>query len=366
MRDLSKKESQKFNLRLWMDENVENEDSMNATYEGKITITSTYKKVTLLDEEVLSVIKNQNQVIYDGTKDDNLRFIGADPNNYVTFNNETWRIIGVMNNIEDEYGNVGSHIKIIRDSIGEYSWDSSLTTINGGLGINEWSKADIKEVLNNNYYLKERGGICYNARGNSTTLCPLWENIGLDSDARSKISKVKWNTGTIKEDFGINSEKTTPPEIYESERSNNNGKICTKDTSYCSDEINRTTEWIDFVGLMYPSDYGFATSGGGESQRQNCLNTRITSWNSGNFKTNCALNSWLYDSKQNQWTLTPTPYSPYAYGVLFLDLNGHVHNSDASAAHVIRPVVYLNSNIKIEGDDASDYGSITNPYKLIK
>ena len=40
------------------------------------------------------------------------RYIGSVPNNYITFNNETWRIIGVF----DE------RIKIIRDeSIGQIS-----------------------------------------------------------------------------------------------------------------------------------------------------------------------------------------------------------------------------------------------------
>ena len=45
------------------------------------------------------------EVVDDETADNNLRFIGANPDNYVWFNEELWRIIGVMNNIDDGNGN---------------------------------------------------------------------------------------------------------------------------------------------------------------------------------------------------------------------------------------------------------------------
>ena len=38
----------------------------------------------------------------DNTSDANIRYYGANPNNYVSFNNELWRIIGVFGNIEDK------------------------------------------------------------------------------------------------------------------------------------------------------------------------------------------------------------------------------------------------------------------------
>ena len=34
----------------------------------------------------------------------NIRYYGADPNNYVLFNNELWRIIGVFKNIDNGTG----------------------------------------------------------------------------------------------------------------------------------------------------------------------------------------------------------------------------------------------------------------------
>ena len=69
-----------------------------------------------------------NTLAYDGTTDNNLRYVGANPCNYVTFNGETagWRIVGVMNNIDDGTGKKETRLKLIRTEIlGGYSWDTS-------------------------------------------------------------------------------------------------------------------------------------------------------------------------------------------------------------------------------------------------
>ena len=155
------------------------------------TVSSNY-------DALASLIRTKgDQLIYDETDDKNLRFIGKNPDNYVNFNNEIWRIIGVMYNVEDENGNIGNHLKIIRDSIGEYSWDSSPKSINEGEGVNEWSTSAIAKVLNENYYKKEAGGICYGGSEETIKECPDWESIGLNDEARSMISKIKWKTGAI-------------------------------------------------------------------------------------------------------------------------------------------------------------------------
>ncbi len=320
--------------------------------------------------------KKEGQLIYDGTDDNNLRFIGADPDNYVTFNNETWRIIGVMNNIVDAGEKTGSHLKIIRGYIGTYSWDSSSESINNGYGVNEWNEADIQKVLNENYYKKEAGGTCYSDSNNKTTSCPKWEEIGLSDEAKAIVSKIKWNTGTIPVDFsggGYNS--ITPPYMYEAERSENTGKICQQNTVICSDEVERKTSWKGFVGLMYPSDFGYATSGRNEEQRQLCLTISMYNWTARDVYSDysdCHSYSWLsrdiFDPNflTNAWTMTPVPLSNYANKIFYISGSGYLNTKEASTPGAIRvnPVVYLNSNIKIEPNDASDYGSKTNPYKL--
>ena len=73
----------------------------------------------------------KNGLKKDNTSDANIRYEGSNPNNYVKFNDELWRIIGVF----------GDNIKLIRnEALGDLSWDSSESSINRGLGVNEWSQ----------------------------------------------------------------------------------------------------------------------------------------------------------------------------------------------------------------------------------
>ena len=118
---------------------------------------------------------------YDGTTDNNLRYVGANPCNYVKVDNEIWRIIGVMNNIDDGTVKRESRIKLIRDeSIGRYSWDSSESSVNSGYGVNEWSQADLMKLLNPGYesesiggslYYNNSSGNCYSSGNNGTEAC---------------------------------------------------------------------------------------------------------------------------------------------------------------------------------------------------
>ena len=79
------------------------------------------------------VSTNTNELYKDEHGD--IRYYGKTPNNYVSFNNELWRIIGVID----------GKIKIIRnESIGEYAWASN--------GSNNWDNASLKSYLNGDYY----------------------------------------------------------------------------------------------------------------------------------------------------------------------------------------------------------------------
>ena len=97
---------------------------------------------------------NQDVLTYDGTSDNNLRYIGEDPSNYVYFNCddysnpssdtcELWRIIGIFN--ENSHGLSGKKlVKLVRyESLGDIDWDSE--------NINDWSQASLQETLNGDY-----------------------------------------------------------------------------------------------------------------------------------------------------------------------------------------------------------------------
>ena len=88
---------------------------------------------------------------------DNIRYYGANPNNYIYFNCsdysnqtsstcETWRIIGVFD----------GKLKLIKsESIGAYSWDNKDTSTGAenDTGKNDWTTARLMKLLNpSNYY----------------------------------------------------------------------------------------------------------------------------------------------------------------------------------------------------------------------
>ena len=348
-----------------------------------ISGTIVNKTVLLSDEMITLKSKGSTDLEYDGvetlgtngTEDNNLRYVGANPNNYIYFNCSTtntsemndstcekWRIIGLFNNIEDNNGNKASRVKIMRDeSLGKYSWDSSESSVNSGWGINQWGPsgtykgADLMRELNTDYLENitvGTDGKWYNGLNNSKTA--NMPSKTLNSNAQAMIQEVKWNIGSN----GSNETSTwTTKNMYTYERSENTGKICSSGT-YCNDSEIRTTSWIGKVALMYPSDYGYATVGGTTTNKETCLNTSLYSW-SGSGVSDCKNNSWLKPSSWT-WTLSPRASSSSAHSVFYVYDNGSVYDNHVSDTGAVRPAFFLQSSITIaDGDGSSDM-----PYKL--
>ena len=246
----------------------------------------------------LFAIDNQGELTT-STSPREYRYIGANPDNYIQFNNELWRIIGIFD----------GQLKIIRSqSLGNMEWDTNST--------NNWSTASLQTYLNNDYY----GMIA--------------------SKDQAKIdSNYVWKLG------GSSSwDNVTTQMFYESERGT---------------EVyeGRPTEWTGSIGLMYPSDYGFSTSGGSTTNRSSCLATVSYGWNDSDGE-DCRNNSWLYDSSSNQWTLAP--FASYSYPVFHTTNGGFVYFSIASISYAVRPTLYLQPTVEI----ASGTGTSSDPYIL--
>ena len=275
--------------------------------------------------------ENKDMLAYDNTVDNNLRYIGADPNNYVYFNCddydspssstcELWRIIGIFN--ENSHGINGEKlIKLIRsDSLGTIAWDSDNT--------NNWSTASLQTTLNGDY-LNGSGSYASSGIKNDTT-----ENM---------IANVIWKLGgTANYDSTSNG---LASHWYGYERGT---------TVYSG----RPTTWQGKIALMYPSDYGYATSGGSTTNREACLAKELYNWDSSSY-SDCKNNDWLFNSSTNQWTLTP--YSSDSYGVFYVSSAGYVGGDRGAGISLgVRPSVYLTSNVSISGGD----GTMNNPYTL--
>ena len=273
--------------------------------------------------------ENQDMLAYDGTVDNNLRYIGADPNNYVYFNCddynnpnsntcELWRIIGVFN--DNSHGRSGEKlVKLIRsDSLGDIAWNSDNT--------NNWSTASLQTTLNGDY-LNGSGSYASSGIKNDTT--------------RNMIANVTWKLGGTAS--YTSSRNGLASHFYGYERGT---------TVY----IGRPTTWQGKIALMYPSDYGYATSGVATTNREACLAMDLDSWNSSSF-SDCKNNDWIFNNA-TQWTLTP--YSSNSYRVFHVNSSGSVDLYSAGTSIWVRPSVYLTSNVSISGGD----GTVNSPYTL--
>ena len=323
--------------------------------------------------------KDSTNLMADDTNDANIRYVGSSPNNYIDIGDKDsegnpilWRIIGVMNNITtlDNDEKQESLVKIIRaESIGGYSWDTSAEGINSGYGVNEWSEADVMKLLNPNtvysetpaiggsLYWDKKAGKCYIEKNENNEACDFTSS-GITDEAKEKIAKVRWNTGTLKEAY--NNSEIPPKYMYEGERSSHNGKKQCESTGgdFCNDGVKRTTTWEGYIGLIYPSDFGYAVGG---DAREECITKSLYVY----YKWNCNANNWLFNGKAT-WTITPVPHSKDADFVFGIPSTGYVDDDSVRFPYEIIPVAYLKSSVKIIENPQPDkvYGSLENPFIL--
>ena len=273
-------------------------------------------------EDVITnlVITNPDELYTDDN--DNIRYYGAEPNNYVYYNctdinNQTsdtcelWRIMGIID----------GKLKIIKDeALTPVTTDNGVTigTSGGffwnyvqqsGKNYNNWEDSTLQTYLNGTYY-------------NS-----------LNSTYRNMISPSTYYLGGS---TSSNYRTLTASGYYNAERDS---------TQVYSGNPGSTTQHI---GLMYPSDYGYAA---GES----CLSTALYSYSS-----SCRKTDYLY-SGVYEWLQVPYASDAYMAATLhsagIVDGNGGILDTDSYA---IRPVLYLNSNVQITGGE----GSQSNPFTL--
>ena len=245
------------------------------------------------------------------------RYRGGDSvvKNYVTFNNETWRIIGVIPT-EDTNGNVENRLKIIKDtSIGNMKWNPTQDTTTSSY--NNWVTGTLNTYLNNDYY-------------NTLT-----------TDAKNMIGTVKYYLG------GYKDSKMTSDIMWQYERKNEANR-----TGYyygtnpiMQNDVNKK------IALMYASDYGYAAS-------KECTSNLYDYDGSASCKTT---NNWL-DKSADTWLLPQ--YSADSGHAFYVDSSGFVDSYSYGYVDVsefaVRPVLSLSSNVKISGGE----GTSKSPYQL--
>ena len=274
-----------------------------------------------------------------GAGDNSYRYSGANPNNYVCFGStespcpeeNLYRIIGVFDDDKDSnyqikliksdyttsamlgtdgrdyggtYSNSTSNYKGSMDTstIAAYRWnyDSSVSSN----GSNNWTTSEFNTInLNTNYW---------------NYLGTTWQNL---------IAETTWHLG------GMTTSSNTAKAFYDGERGN--GVYGSNPTTY-SDEI----------GLMYPSDYGYAAY-------PDAWTTNLSDYNNSTITSN----NWMYMGLI-EWTITPN--SSLSRRVFACVLRGYLNVNYASNGYAARPVFYLKSNVQLEGGS----GTSSDPYRL--
>ena len=297
-------------------ENITGDVSCDIKFE---TITKTYFN------DYITGLAGTTQGTGQVKNENGYRYEGKNPNNYVWFNNEYWRIIGVFDTEVVKSDNTTENkslVKIIRaDVLDGLAWDKSNT--------NDWTAASLNKLLNGAYYNAQDGtssGYCYGYSTTATANCDYTKK-GIQSGYRNMIANVTWHLG------GYSSTSATAESFYGYERGT---------TVYSG----RPTKTTGYIGLMYPSDYGYSVLS------SSCARTiNLGSYNSGT----CAGQSWLY-GKGYEWTISPN--SSTSNNVFYLGSNGTLYSYSADRGIGARPVLYLDASVyKIDGE-----GTLDKPY----
>ena len=307
----------KYTVKQEIDDSKTNISLTGCTFKFKVNVSTIEKETETGVETLIKLTNNQNDsglytithaadsTLQIGATEDitEYRYRGASPKNYVTFNNEVWRIIGIFPT-DDGTGKIENRIKLIRnESIGNKYWDTSNS--------NNWAKpATLNTELNTTYL-------------NS-----------LDSTAQNMISNTKYYLGGYN-----NTLKIQKDVMYQYERKINGS------TYYYGSNPN---SWIGKLAFMYASDYGYAAS-------DECTANLFDYDNA-----TCKNNNWLYNIKVNEWILPQ--FANTSSVAFYVFSSGFVSNgSDVSEYQIaVRPVLYLISSAQINGGE----GTSSSPYTL--
>jgi len=284
--------------------------------EGGIAIPQQNAASTLIEK----VTTTGDGLYEDSTEAGRYVYKGTNPDNYITFNNETWRIVAVES---DET------LKIMKnESLGQKQFDtpsgryqSSTGYCNSQYGCNVWGSTSTMLDTNGNIITTMPRKINETAYALPTTesqmttfLKTYYGSTNLSTEAKNQIESHLWNVGLID---NVNQSVET---------------VVAKE---------KTNKWNGNVGLINPSDYMKA------SANINCTSSA------------CNANNYMKKSYY-WWTMSPASNNEGdSNNVWYIDMSFGVSYTSAVNGVEVYPVVYLNSNIKIAGE-----GTTAAPYTI--
>ncbi|MBQ6840959.1 MAG: hypothetical protein IJO63_02435 [Bacilli bacterium] len=310
--------SKNYYLYLWVDyyegdrtqTGANNNITLNKTFSGQLIVSdySEWDGGDLLGDTVVAYASSsdytssQDSSLYRVINQNGYRYEGKDPDNYVMFNNELWRIIGAFDGSSIGLTSGKYYTKLMRVS----STDATTSTVYSV----DFANSNLKNYLNGTYL-------------NS-----------INSASQSMIATAKWYLGAASSSYG----SYTAADFYNTERSSTPG--------YGVSTLTMNAK----VSVMYISDYGYAAYG------PTCNNTSVYVHN---YNLECYKHNWMY---KYTYQYSMVPYAPSAY-IMRVQNTGNLFPEQwptDPTSRSWRPVVYLNNDVKIIGGK----GTQANPYVI--
>ena len=234
---------------------------------------------------------------------------GSDPNNYIMFNDELWRIISIESD---------GTFKIMYDGDGlgatfDHLRNTGYCMGGSNMGCNAWA-ATSHIIGTPSVY----NGINRAIESDSQILTYLNEYLNTITDL-NKVVSHNWNIG------GVVSNEDLASQI----------------------ENEKAYQWNGRIGLITVSEYILANS-----NTSQCGNISLNNANT----SVCPTTNWMYNG-YNTWFLSPLSNS--AFSVWYLLMNGSISTRNAIWSHAVQPVVYLDSSLQLTGMGTED-----NPFTI--
>ena len=267
----------------------------------------TFKKnISLLATLIQTNAVNENGYRYEGT----------DPNNYIQMEKidgttEMWRIIGLF----PDGANGEDIIRVRKVGYEKAAYDSTNKT-------NHWPKTTLYTTLSSTYSLTNyKNTVNYKMYLGGASSVPGY----------------------------------TSQDLYDMERMLNSKGTAGKTSQ---DSYSSTTTFTGSVGLMYPSDYGYAVLASDCARNIQPYNYDRTS--------SCYINNWLFQGSSTwQWAISPNSfYADSAFhvlssGLVFYNYGGGNFNHMISFSGSYSPVMALKSDVYVTGS-----GTQSDPYVM--
>ena len=308
-------------------ENLTSDLELTLNYEQATGEETAVEKVTNIGGVRIPVVESGDGLYVDDTRAGRYVYRGSNPNNYIEFNDELWRIVAkeadgtykiVRNDVLsekipfDESGN--------RDSKSEGAGGTYCATNLGGC--TAWA-------INDNYVNKFsdsniiQGTVLKDASLNTYLNGEYYNN--LNPMAQGLVVNHVWNVGPVP--------------------SKNNITI-TPNLSILDEE---KITWKGKVALLSISDSILANSNQEQCQSVADINSNLSV---------CKTTNYLVPVSDSYWLISPrTTYSNY---LMKFNSKGSIDfGAYASSPLNVRPAVYINSGISLSGD-----GTQSNPYTI--